>query len=181
MQPIRYVTRAMQQMSSRTFDLDATYMDRGDEVGQMVRAIAAYRDNLQTQNSRFDAALNNMPHGLAMFDGEQCLVVSNKRYAEMYGLSAEDVKPGTPLRRIMELRIANGSVFRDESTEDDLRERLVPSATPSDPGPGAARRAIDRRVAPADAGRRLGRDPRGHHRAPARRGAASPTWRGTTR
>jgi methyl-accepting chemotaxis protein len=49
--PIRYVTRAMQQVSSEKFDLDAAYLDRGDEIGQMVRAIAAYRDNLHTRAS----------------------------------------------------------------------------------------------------------------------------------
>jgi diguanylate cyclase (GGDEF)-like protein/PAS domain S-box-containing protein len=126
-QPIRYVTRAMQRVSAQTFDLGATYMDRGDEVGQMVRAIAAYRDNLQTQNLRFDAALNNMPHGLAMFDREQRLVVANRRYADIYGLSPDDVKPGTPLRRIIEVRIEKG-VYAGAISEDDLRERLAPTA-----------------------------------------------------
>jgi len=123
-QPIRYVTRAMQQVSSDGFDLGATYMDRADEVGQMVRAIAAYRDNLQIQNLRFDAALNNMPHGLAMFDAEQRLVVANKRYAEMYGLSPHEVKPGTPLHEIMEARVQRG-VYAETTSLDDLRVRLA--------------------------------------------------------
>ena len=125
--PIQYITTAMKQVSSETFDLDAGYMDRGDEVGQMVRAIATYRDTLHTKNLRFDAALNNMPHGLAMFDAGQRLVVSNNRYAEMYGLGAEQVAPGTTLRRIVEHRIANG-VFCGESAEDYLGERTVPVA-----------------------------------------------------
>ena len=120
--PIQYITRAMQQVSSAKFALDTGYMERGDEVGQMVRAIATYRDTLQTQNTRFDAALNNMPHGLAMFDGEQRLVVSNRRYAAMYGLTAQQVAPGTTLRRIIEHRIANG-VFCGETAADYLRER----------------------------------------------------------
>ena len=171
-QPIRYVTRAMQHLSSEKFDLGATYMDRADEVGQMVRAIAAYRDNLQIQNLRFDAALNNMPHGLAMFDAEQCLVVANKRYAAMYGLSAADIKPGTPLRRILDVRVKNGVYAR--MTENDVRDRLTPSTTPVDPRRGVERRALDRGVAPADAERRLGDDARGHHRAAARRVAGRP-------
>ena len=123
--PIQYITRAMQQVSSAKFALDAGYMERGDEVGQMVRAIATYRDTLQTQNRRFDAALNNMPHGLAMFDAEQRLVVSNRRYAAMYGLTAQQVAPGTMLRRIIEHRIANG-VFSGETAADYLRERTGP-------------------------------------------------------
>jgi diguanylate cyclase (GGDEF)-like protein/PAS domain S-box-containing protein len=126
--PIRYVTRVMQRVSSKTFDLGSTYMDRGDEIGQMVRAIAAYRDNLQTQNLRFDAALNNMPHGLAMFDGEQRLVVANRRYAEMYGMTEEQVRPGTPLRDIIAQRIANG-IYPGEHQDSDLRERMAAIAT----------------------------------------------------
>jgi diguanylate cyclase (GGDEF)-like protein/PAS domain S-box-containing protein len=126
--PIRYVTRAMQQVSSEKFDLGATYMDRPDEIGQMVRAIAAYRDKLQIQNLRFDAALNNMPHGLAMFDAEKCLVVANRRYAAMYGLTAADIEPGTPLRQILDVRIRNGVYAR--MTESDARERLAPTTTP---------------------------------------------------
>jgi len=128
--PIRHITRAMQHVSSEKFDLDVGYMDRADEVGQMVRAIAAYRDNLQTQNLRFDAALNNMPHGLAMFDGEQCLVVSNNRYAEMYGLSPEQVRPGTSLRSIVEQRVANG-LYAGPSAVDYLHERTAPVSAAS--------------------------------------------------
>ncbi|HEY1545260.1 MAG TPA: EAL domain-containing protein [Xanthobacteraceae bacterium] len=126
--PIQYVTRAMQQVSSHKFDLDPAYLDRGDEIGQMVRAIAAYRDDLQTQNMRFDAALNNMPHGLAMFDGEQRLVVSNRRYADMYRMTDEQVRPGTPLRDIIRNRIADG-IYAAADPEDDLHKRLALIAT----------------------------------------------------
>jgi diguanylate cyclase (GGDEF)-like protein/PAS domain S-box-containing protein len=128
-QPIRYVTRAMQQVSADEFDLGVTYMDRADEVGQMVRAIATYRDNLQVQNLRFDAALNNMPHGLAMFDAEQRLVVANKRYAEIYGLTADEVKPGTPLHEIMDVRLRRG-VYVEATSMDDVRERLAETSVP---------------------------------------------------
>jgi diguanylate cyclase (GGDEF)-like protein/PAS domain S-box-containing protein len=93
----------------------------------MVRAIAAYRDNLQTQNLRFDAALNNMPHGLAMYDAEQRLVVANKRYAAIYGLGAEDIRSGTPLRRILDVRVRNGVYAR--MTDNDVRDRLTPTTT----------------------------------------------------
>ena len=46
------------------------------------------------RNVQLDAALNNMAQGLAMFDAEQRLVIANDRYAEMYGLTADQVKPG---------------------------------------------------------------------------------------
>ena len=56
---------------------------------------------LRTQNQKFDAALNNMSHGLAMFDRDARLVVCNERYREMRGLSPEQAKPGLPLREIV--------------------------------------------------------------------------------
>ena len=50
--------------------------------------------SLDTQNRRFNAALDNMSHGLSIFDAEMRLVVCNKRYLEIYGLPADDVRPG---------------------------------------------------------------------------------------
>ena len=61
------------------------------------------------QNEQLDAALNNMSHGIAMFDAEQRLVICNKLYGEMYGLAPEQVKPGTTVGQIFEYRLANGS------------------------------------------------------------------------
>ena len=55
------------------------------------------KEELRAQNLRFDMALSNMAHGLCMVDGEQRLVVCNKRYAEMYRIPAELTRPGTPL------------------------------------------------------------------------------------
>ncbi len=55
---------------------------------------------------RFDAAMNNMSQGLSLFDGEQRIILSNARYAEIYHLSEEQVKPGTTLRQIIEYRRA---------------------------------------------------------------------------
>ena len=76
------------------------------------RAAAEQREQLDAllaeQHEQLDAALENMLQGLAMFDAEQRLIVCNQRYADMYGLSAEQVKPGTTVRQILEYRIANG-------------------------------------------------------------------------
>ncbi len=42
----------------------------------------------QTQNIRFNAALNNMSQGLCMFDTDKRLVVYNERYARLYAVAA---------------------------------------------------------------------------------------------
>lgn len=60
----------------------------------------------EQQKLQLDAALENMTHGLCMFDAMQRLVVCNKRYAELYGLHEEQTKPGTTLRAILEARIS---------------------------------------------------------------------------
>ncbi len=76
------------------------------------RAAAEQREQLNArlaaQHEQLDAALENMLQGLAMFDAEQRLIVCNRRYAAMYGLTAEQVKPGTTVRQILQYRIANG-------------------------------------------------------------------------
>ena len=66
--------------------------------------------------------MNNMSQGLAMFDDEQRLVVCNKRYAEMYGLTPEQVRPGTTVREILQHRVANGCYTATEPQRfaDDL-------------------------------------------------------------
>jgi diguanylate cyclase (GGDEF)-like protein/PAS domain S-box-containing protein len=52
--------------------------------------------------ARFDTALNNMSQGLCFFDGAQRLIVCNRRYIDMYGLSPDGVHPGMSLRQIAE-------------------------------------------------------------------------------
>jgi len=48
-----------------------------------------------------------------MFDGNERLVVCNRRYMEMYSLSADIVKPGCSLQSVLEYRLRNGSFSRD--------------------------------------------------------------------
>ena len=70
---------------------------------------------------QFDAALSNMVEGLAMFDADQRLIVANQHYAEIYGLSADEVKPGTSLRQILEYRIAKDDL---QGNADDILKAI---------------------------------------------------------
>ena len=74
--------------------------------------------------ARFDTALNNMSHGLCFFDGDERVIVSNRRYTEMYGLPPDSVKPGTTLREIVALRHQVGS-FPDMTPQAYLAARDV--------------------------------------------------------
>jgi diguanylate cyclase (GGDEF)-like protein len=77
---------------------------------------------------RFDTALNNMSQGLCFFDGDQRLIVCNRRYTDMYGLAADLVKPGMTLREIVTLRFDAGS-FPKMSAQEYLvwRDQLAVS------------------------------------------------------
>jgi diguanylate cyclase (GGDEF)-like protein len=50
---------------------------------------------------RLENALNNMLHGLCMFDADERLIVCNFRYAKMYGLPEDLTRPGTHWRDIV--------------------------------------------------------------------------------
>jgi diguanylate cyclase (GGDEF)-like protein len=54
-----------------------------------------------------------MSHGIVMFDASERLVVCNDRYIQMYGLSRDQVKRGTTLRELLQLRKAAGLLTGD--------------------------------------------------------------------
>jgi diguanylate cyclase (GGDEF)-like protein/PAS domain S-box-containing protein len=102
--------------------------------------------NLAYKNRILEVTLENMAHGLCMFDGQQRLIVCNERYAKMYGLKPDEMRPGTSLRSILEARVAVGSspaaaheyietriaeVTRNEaySAENELRDGRVVAVT----------------------------------------------------
>jgi diguanylate cyclase (GGDEF)-like protein len=77
--------------------------------GRQYAQLAAQNAELETGRMRFDAVLDNMSQGLTLFDAGQRLMVCNRRFAEMYGLSREQVRPGTPFQDIIKHRIARGT------------------------------------------------------------------------
>ena len=79
--------------------------------------------SMQRSNERFNAALSNMSAALCMFDGERRLIVGNERYASMYGLPPELLKPGTLFDEIIRHRIAN-RIYSGSTAEEYTRERL---------------------------------------------------------
>lgn len=91
--------------------------------------LKAQEEKLHERNMQLDAALNNMVQGLAMFDSEHRIVIANRRYAELYGLTQEQVKPGTHLREILEYRIANGDLVG--KTADQVMEGMLARVTGS--------------------------------------------------
>ena len=89
---------------------------------------------LQIQNHRFDVALNNLTQGVCFFDGAHRLILANRRYAEMYNLSMESIRPGTTLQEIIDHRFASGAfpaMTRDEylASRDAIKRSHEPTDT----------------------------------------------------
>ena len=87
----------------------------------------SHGQELQDRNRLLDAALDHMAHGLCAFDDQMNLIVANRRYLEMYGLTCEDAKPGTPMIELMRGSIAHGihhAGIDAEQMFDDLKMRL---------------------------------------------------------
>jgi diguanylate cyclase (GGDEF)-like protein len=95
---------------------------------ELANALLKQREaELKGQNLRLDVALGNMVQGLAMFDAQERIVIANDRFAEMYGLTPDQVRPGTTLRRVTELRIATGLYvgFDVDHVIDLMRKRVA--------------------------------------------------------
>jgi diguanylate cyclase (GGDEF)-like protein len=92
-----------------------THLDR------TLGALHAANEQSTAQNLRFDTALNNMSHGLVMFDAAERLVVCNDRYLSMYGLSRDVVKPGCTLGDLLQHRADTGQLIRDPA---EIREEV---------------------------------------------------------
>lgn len=73
-------------------------------------------------NMRFEAAIDNMSQGLCLFDANKRLVVSNRRFREIYGLTEAQVEPGTSLSQILQAHAQNGE--KSDQTLDALVDQM---------------------------------------------------------
>ena len=73
--------------------------------------------------SLLEAAINHLSLGLVIFDGKREVVFCNPRYREIYGLSVEQVKPGTPTSELIRRRLKLGLKVRSKP-EDYVRQRV---------------------------------------------------------
>ena len=87
------------------------------ELKRREAEILRVTNELRRNNLLFDTALNNMIQGLCMFDADQTLIVTNRRYLEMYGFSEDIVKPGIKLHEIMEYSVRIGNYTKEDAAK----------------------------------------------------------------
>lgn len=103
-------------------------------IRQLRRQYEASRQRLMLEKQRLDTAVNNMTHGLLLFDAQQRLVMCNDRYIEMFEVSRDVVKPGCTLRQLIQHRKDNGTFHGDVEQYcvafvENLREGTTTRAT----------------------------------------------------
>src|ERR1700722_1974944 len=79
--------------------------------------------SVEETNLRFNTALENLTHGLCMFDANKRLVVWNERYAGMYRLPPELLKVGATHEAIIGHRVTHG-ILKGETGAGAVDKKL---------------------------------------------------------
>jgi diguanylate cyclase (GGDEF)-like protein len=96
----------------------------------LLDAVIASRDVSQLAG-RFDTALNNMPHGLCMFDADRKVVVANKRFAELFYVACDIPKKLVTVSELFGECVRGGTLSSSSAEhltkefEDRLSKRVV--------------------------------------------------------
>ena len=77
-----------------------THEDVTDEIATS-ELLQKRKRELEQQNLRLDATVNNISQGLCMYDANGRLVICNAPYARIYDLPAQLLEPGTQLEDIL--------------------------------------------------------------------------------
>jgi diguanylate cyclase (GGDEF)-like protein len=86
----------------------------------IVPATAPERADL---HALLEVAIHNLSLGIVIFNDKRHVVFCNRRYMQMYGLTPEQVKPGTPTSDLIKHRLKLGLKVR-VSHDDYIRERV---------------------------------------------------------
>ena len=73
------------------------------------RGIRSTIDNRDDLELYYETVIDLLSEGVCFFDADQRLILCNRRYADIYRLSYDQVRPGSTLREIAERRFAAGS------------------------------------------------------------------------
>jgi diguanylate cyclase (GGDEF)-like protein/PAS domain S-box-containing protein len=95
----------------------------------LLDAVTATRD-VTLLARRFDAALNNMPHGLCMFDAAGRLDVWNRRLGQILGLEPQDLQRGRAVGEMIDQCVGAGTILASgaERIREEIERRLARKA-----------------------------------------------------
>jgi diguanylate cyclase (GGDEF)-like protein/PAS domain S-box-containing protein len=82
-------------------------------VGVLLKRHRLSNQRLATERRHLGIAVNNIPQGLVFYDGSARIIICNRRYIEMFGLSPEVVKPGCTMQQLIQHRKDRGAFDGD--------------------------------------------------------------------
>jgi diguanylate cyclase (GGDEF)-like protein len=106
------ITAAIQRVSRRDLTVEVPRTGDSDEVGDIARAVQIFKTNaidLDAAHLQRDAALNNMSHGLCLFDADLRVILFNDRFIEIFGYSREIARPGVTLLDLLNDSVRQGN------------------------------------------------------------------------
>jgi diguanylate cyclase (GGDEF)-like protein len=92
-------------------------------VLKLGRSLSMARGKLHAQELRLRAILENLAHGLSLYDRHGRLVLCNRQFLDIYRLPPALGKRGTTFRQILEARVAGNTHVGDDA-EDYVADRL---------------------------------------------------------
>ncbi len=128
--PLSRLDTTMRVLAAGDLTVEVSEKNRRDEIGRMAEALEIFRRNtlemrrldvaniaadrqMREQGVQLHTAINNMRQGLLMFDADNRLIVSNRQYAEMYGLAPDALEAGTAAQRLLQMRAESGTFSGD--------------------------------------------------------------------
>ncbi|TKB12698.1 MAG: EAL domain-containing protein [Mesorhizobium sp.] len=88
-------------------------------------------EELRAQNERFSAAVENMSHGLCMFDADERMIICNRNYIDLFRLDAKVMKPGIHFFDILQHSVDIGIASQSAKELYAVRKPYIDGARPS--------------------------------------------------
>ncbi|CAN7630203.1 putative bifunctional diguanylate cyclase/phosphodiesterase [Mesorhizobium sp. LjRoot246] len=88
-------------------------------------------DELREQNQRFSAAVENMSHGLCMFDADERMIICNGNYINIFCLDARVIRPGIRFLDILRHSVDIGIASQSADELYAIRKPYIDQAKPS--------------------------------------------------
>ena len=90
-------------------------VDAATDSAELQKLLESLRGKLDVQELRTRAILDNLAHGLSLYDRQARLVACNQQFLDIYRLPAELGRPGTTFREVLEARIASNTHVGDDN------------------------------------------------------------------
>ncbi|TGQ46739.1 EAL domain-containing protein [Mesorhizobium sp. M00.F.Ca.ET.216.01.1.1] len=88
-------------------------------------------DELREQNERFSAAVENMSHGLSMFDADERMIICNGNYIKLFCLDGDIVRPGIRFFDILQHSVDIGVASQSAEVLYAVRKPYIDGAKAS--------------------------------------------------